>query len=243
MDSLLFLLNTMLEQFITAARDRALAIATLRITAELEGGGIYLRVLRPALPTCDRALLLKLVQLDMTAHPPPAGVLSLEATADAGPTARLQLGLFTPQLPEPGRLQVTLARIAAIVGESRVGWAKLEDTHRDDVCTVETFAVKPASSTQHDLIPCTAVRRLRSTIRITPVMQEHRPRSFYYLGKPYTVHRTYGPWQRSGTWWSGEMWSVEHWDIVAYSPAKDLLLCILAHDRLRNHWHVEAIYD
>ncbi len=243
MESLLFCLSSMLEEVIAAARDRALAIAQLTITAGLEGGASYVRVLRPALPTCDRALMLKLVQLDMTAHPPGAGVRSLEVTAEAGPASKVQLGLFAPQLPEPGRLQVTLARIAAIVGEQRVGWAHVEDSHREDDCTVKTFEVKDGAKAFDALTGCNAVRRLRPAAVIAPRLSGRKPQWFIYGGKPYTVERQFGPWQRSGTWWSAEMWSVEYWDVVAYGPADDLLLCVLANDRLRGSWALEAVYD
>ena len=247
MESLLFCLSPMLEQVIAAARDRALAIAQLTIAAGLEGGAVYVRVLRPALPTCDRALLLKLVQLDMTAHPPGAGVRSLEVTAEAGPVSKVQLGLFAPQLPEPGRLQVTLARIAAIVGEQRVGWASLEDSHREDDCTVKSFqvkdGVKDGATSRQASAGCTAVRRLRPAAVIAPRLCGRKPQWFVYAGKPYTVERQFGPWQRSGMWWSAEMWSIEYWDVVAYSPAEELLLCVLANDRLRGSWSLEAVYD
>ena len=46
-----------------------------------------------------------------------------------GSTSKVQLGLFSPQLPEAARLEVTLARIRAIVGEDCVGRAVLQDTH------------------------------------------------------------------------------------------------------------------
>jgi protein ImuB len=255
MESLLFCLSPMLDGVIAAARDRALAIAQLNITATLErgisvedvatleAGSLYHRVLRPALPTCDRALLLKLVHLDMTAHPPGAGVRALEVSAEAGPISKVQLGLFSPQLPEPGRLQVTLARIAAIVGERRVGWARLEDSHREDDCTLQGFQVKEGKYRAETQVSCTAVRRLRPAAPIAPRLSGRKPQWFFFSGKPYTIHRSFGPWQRSGTWWSGDMWSVEYWDVVAYSPAEELLLGILANDRLHGRWHLEAVYD
>jgi hypothetical protein len=43
-----------------------------------------------------------------------------------------QSGLFIPAAPEPVKLELTLARIKAIVGEDRVGSPELMDTHRPD---------------------------------------------------------------------------------------------------------------
>ncbi len=80
----------------------------------------YERVIRPAIPSNDRKFLLKLLQLEIAAHPPQAAITSLTLTAEAGQPSKVQLGLFTPQTPEPSRLDVTLARLKALVGDDRV---------------------------------------------------------------------------------------------------------------------------
>lgn len=244
LEPLLFCLSPMLGKVVAQAGERALAIAVLRVTAGLEGGGAYHREIRPALPTYDRALLLKLVQLDMAAHPPEAGVRRLEISADAGPLSKLQLGLFAPQLPEPGRLDVTLARIASIVGEGCVGWARLDDTHQEDRWTLEHFAIADKRYARTDQpVGCSALRRLRPAATISVRLAAKVPRSFCYAGESYTVERSFGPWHRSGTWWSEEIWSTESWDVAAYNAAGELLLGVLANDRLRGGWTLEALYD
>ncbi len=95
--------------------------------------------IRPALPSTDRKFLLKLLQLEIAAHPPQAAVVALTLTAEAGQSSKVQLGLFAPQMPEPSRLDVTLARLKAIVGEDRVGSPVLEDTHRAGSFRMEAF--------------------------------------------------------------------------------------------------------
>ena len=101
----------------------------------------HTRTVRPALPSNDRQLWIKLLHLDLEAHPPQAAILSLTLTAEPGSTSKVQLGLFSPQLPEPTRLDVTLARIRAIVGEDYVGRAVLKDTHQPDGFRMEPFTV------------------------------------------------------------------------------------------------------
>jgi len=49
--------------------------------------------------------------------------------------------LFAPQTPEPSRLDVTLARLRAMVGEERVGSPVLKDTHRAGGFRMERFAI------------------------------------------------------------------------------------------------------
>ena len=244
LEPLLFCVSPMLGQVVVQAGERALAIAVLRVTAGLEGGGEYQREIRPAMPTYDRALLLKLVHLEMAAHPPDAGVRRLEIFAEAGPLSKVQLGLFAPQLPEPGRLDVTLARIRSIVGEGRVGWARLDDTHQENRCRMERFMVPDKKPGQVcETISCSALRRLRPAAIITVRLAGRAPRTFWYAREMYTVERSFGPWQRSGTWWSEEIWSTESWDVTAHTVSGELLLGVLANDRLSGGWTLEALYD
>jgi protein ImuB len=62
-------------------------------------------------------------------------------------------------------------------------------------------------------------------------------------GKRYTVEQVYGPWRKSGSWWSPEVWSSEEWDVQAVAGADDILLCLITHDLLRHRWQLEAHYD
>ena len=138
--------NVMLEQLIVRATARVLALASVTITLSLEGGAMHIRTVRPALPTNDRPLWLKLLQLDLEAHPPQAAIVAVTLTAEPGSTSKVQLGLFSPQLPEPMRLDVTLARIRALVGDECVGSPVLRDTNQPDGFRVEPFKVPSVHS-------------------------------------------------------------------------------------------------
>jgi protein ImuB len=118
-----------------------LALAAVTLTLTLERGTPHTRTVRPALPTNDRQLWIKLLHLDLEAHPPQAAILSLMLNAEPSSTSKVQLGLFSPQLPEPMRLDVTLARIRAIVGEDSAGCAVLKDTHKPDALDMKPFTV------------------------------------------------------------------------------------------------------
>lgn len=84
LDSLLFVIAVMLEQLILRATARVLALASLTITLALEGGASHSRTVRPALPTNDQQLWIKLLHLDLEAHSPQAAILSLTLTAEHG---------------------------------------------------------------------------------------------------------------------------------------------------------------
>ena len=116
MDSLLFVGARMIDSLALRAATRAMSLACVSVDLELEGKRTHRLTLRPALPSVDRKFLLKLLQLEIAAHPPPAAVLSLALSAEAGQSSKVQLGLFAPQTPEPSRLDVTIARLKAIAG-------------------------------------------------------------------------------------------------------------------------------
>ncbi len=244
LDSLLFALGPMLDQLLRRAQNRALSLASVTVRLGLDGGGEHERTIKPALPVAERTVLLKLLHLDLQAHPPPAGVLSLSVHAEPGKRGKVQLGLFAPQLPESTRLDVTLARIAALVGEERVGRAKLLDSHRPESFTVERFTVASEKASQDaGRRHAVAMRRCRPPWPLAMQQEGKRLSAFSVAGKRYAVKEAYGPWRRSGEWWSPEVWSSEEWDVRAEAVAGDTLLCLVTHDLLRHHWQIEALYD
>lgn len=243
MESLLFVLGPMLDQLLTRAQNRAFAIASLTAKFTLDGGGEHERIIKPALPVLQREVLLKLLHLDLQAHPPSAGVISLFVHAEPGDRSKVQLGLFAPQLPEPLRLDVTLARIASLVGEEHVGRARLRDTHRPDSFTIERFIVPTTTPKPTETRHAVALRRCRPPLHLSVQQEGPHLTSFFLQGKRYTVQQAYGPWRRSGDWWSSEVWSHEEWDIHATAQTNEPLLGIITHDLLSHRWQLEALYD
>ena len=244
LDSLLFVLGPMLDQLLARAQNRSYALASVTVKFGLDGGGEHERTIKPALPVLQREVLLKLLHLDLQAHPSSAGVLSIFVHAEPGDRSKVQLGLFAPQLPEALRLDVTLARIEALVGEERVGRAKLLDGHRPESFTMERFVVpKEAAKKCAGTRYAVALRRCRPPLALLVQHEGQRLAAFSLRGKRYTVQEAYGPWRKSGDWWSAEVWSREEWDVRAASNADDTLLCVITHDLLRHHWQLEALYD
>jgi hypothetical protein len=77
LDSLMFVVGVMLDQLILRAKARILALASVTITLSLDGGASHSRTVRPALPTTDKQLWIKLLHLDLEAHPPQASILAV----------------------------------------------------------------------------------------------------------------------------------------------------------------------
>lgn len=244
LDALLFMANLQLKQIIHRATAHALALASISISLTLEGGGTHTRTVRPALPSNDRQMWLKLLHLELEAHPPQTAVLAIALTAEPGRTSKVQLGLFAPQLPEPARLDVTLARLRAIVGEENVGRPVLEDTHAQESFHMEPFHVP--SNRAGELEPthnCLAQRRIHPAETISITLSSNRPTSFFFRQIFYRVERAYGPWVTSGEWWKTTLWGDEQWDIVARTESGQMFSCCIVRDVMRDLWQIVALYD
>jgi protein ImuB len=243
-ESLMFVVGVMLDQLILRAKARILALASVTITLSLEGGASHSRTVRPALPTTDKQLWIKLLHLDLEAHPPQASILAVALHAEPGSISKVQSGLFSPQLPEGARLDATLARISAIVGDGNIGHAVLEDTHAQEGFRMEAFTVPsdkptaPVPSQQR-----ASLRQLRPPETTSVRLQGSRPTIFFFRKERYTVEHSYGPWLAEGDWWNQTLWGWEQWDLVARAEDGSLLSCCMMRDLLHDQWQMAALYD
>ena len=243
LDSLLFIGARMIDCLVARAVGRAMSLASLSVDMALEGGQVHHLAIHPAVPSVDRKFLLKLLHLEMGAHPPLAAVVSLTLAAEAGQSSKMQLGLFAPQTPEPSRLDVTLARLKAIVGEDRVGTPVLEDTHRSGSFRMEGFVVYAKPTVQEAGNPRMALRRVRPPHPIQVSLHAMKPVCFRDGDTRFEITAVYGPWRTSGCWWSQNGWDTEAWDAMAASANGETFGCLLVLDRMRNEWRLEAFYD
>ncbi len=139
LEPLAFLLARLINGLATRLATRALATDELRLRLKLENRGLHERTLRLPVPSLDTKAFLKLLQLDLEAHPPAAPIVHLWMSVNPVKPQAAQTGLFIPVAPEPVKLELTLARIQAFVGEGRVGTPELLDTHRPDAFRVNSF--------------------------------------------------------------------------------------------------------
>jgi protein ImuB len=173
LEPLAFLLGRLLEQLCARLEARALATQELRLCLELENGWqledhssnhggtgvlarpgraqtrLFQRTLRLPVPLLDSRTFLKLLQLDLKAHPPGAPIVKIHLAAEPARPRAAQNGLFLPPAPEPEKLELTLARIAGIVGEDKVGSLELLDTHRPEGFRMRRFVPELFSPQRH----------------------------------------------------------------------------------------------
>jgi protein ImuB len=228
----------------------------------------FIRTLQLPVPMLDVKVFLKLLQLDLQAHPPGAPIVKIHLSAEPARPRATQSGLFLPLFPEPEKLELTLARIAGIVGEERVGSVELLDTHREGAFAVRHFApVEPEEkksakqrkdvsvrgnggneveeNAKEQMSAVIALRLFRPPLRAVITLREGKPVRMKCMAREDIAGEivwTAGPWRSSGDWSEQEGWAREEWDIAV--PADNgLVLYRLVQDKLGGKWFVEGMYD
>ena len=212
----------------------------------------FIRTLNLPLPMLDPKVFLKLLQLDLNAHPPGAPIMKIHLAAEPARPRSAQGGLFLPPAPEPEKLELTLARIAGIVGEQKVGAVELLDTHHPEGFRMRRFVAEVARKTPQKKIPefseaasaVTALRRLRPPLRANVTLENGQPVHLVCRKKEVQGEVLWkaGPWRFSGDWWEREAWSRDEWDL-ALRNGEAISFYRLVHDLLGGGWFIEGTYD
>ena len=263
LEPLLFLVNRLLEQLCVRLRMHVLASSEVKVTLALQPNDLrnketllHIRTLRLPTPVTQSKVLLKLLQLDLQAHPPSAPVTAVNIVMVPARSRTRQLGLFLPLSPEPEALEITLARIQRTVGEGRVGAPVLLDSHAPDAFAQNRFVLPEASLK----IPA-AARLARAALRIyrPPLaasvdFQDKQPVSISCGTGRKPILAFAGPTKTNGEWWSETAWAREEWDVLvpalhpkfqteAQPKQPEKALHRIYRDLQSKRWFVEGIYD
>ena len=235
LEPLLFLLSRMLHSITMRLSTRALATNELRLHLRLEDRTTHTCTLRLPVPALNVQAFLKLMQLDLEAKPPRSPVIHIHVEANPAKPRTLQTGLYLSAAPQPIQLQITVARIQAIVGEGRVGSPELIDTHRPDAFRMVEFG-------QARAVPCSSRVQLaccvfRPPLPATVTVDRGSPTYIASRGIRGQVLEHAGPWLSSGDWWTESSWEREEWDVGLSDGA---LYRIYREPR---GWFVEGRYD
>jgi len=234
------------EQTASAVRRSAALLPRRRQTR-------FSRTFNLPLPMLDAKVFLKLLQLDLNAHPPGAPIVKIQLSAEPARPRSAQGGLFLPPSPEPEKLELTLARITGIVGEQQVGAVELLDTHHPEGFRMRRFVAEvarkapvrknPESAEMNSVV--TALRRFRPPLRANVTLENGQPTRLTCPKKKEVqgvVLWKAGPWRFSGDWWEHDAWSRDEWDL-ALRNGDAISFHRLVHDRLGGGWFVEGTYD
>ena len=240
LEPLAFLLARLINGLATRLATRALATDELRLRLKLENRGLHQRTLRLPVPSLDTKAFLKLLQLDLEAHPPTAPIVHLWMGVNPVKPRAAQTGLFIPVAPEPVKLELTLARIQVFVGEGRVGTPELLDTHRPDAFRVNSFGRAQATAMRAARtvkVPHLALRVFRPARVARVALASGQPSFVMADGVRGKVLELAGPWRTSGDWWTVDPWHRDEWDIALSDGALYRIYCE------PRGWFVEGSYD
>ncbi len=237
LEPLSFVLSNLLHQLCASLESRALAAIEICLTLKLENQTEHVRAIRLPVAMRDTKILLKLLQLELSGHPPAAPILAVALRAEAAKPRAAQGGLYSPPAPEPEKLELTLARIAAVVGQENVGVPELLDTHRPGAFRLVCFsqAVGPSLG-RSGTCP---MRVYRPPLPANVQAPEGRPAQISARGVQGKVLTLAGPWRTSGDWWTPTPWARDEWDVALSDGA----LYRIYFERLSGRWFVEGSYD
>jgi protein ImuB len=242
LEPLLFIISAQLNDLVKHLAVQALAARRLTLTLELTDATTHLRRLDFPLPVRQARTLLKQVQLDLEAHPPEAAVRAVGVRLDAAAPRTVQNGLFRPAAPEPDKLHVTMARLAALVGDGAVGTPERLDTHRPDAYLLRPHALltPPPERTVTRRAPLRLACRLyRPPLAATVRIMRERPVAIRSAMLTGTIQNAAGPWRTSGEWWAETRWARDEWDVALDDGA----LYRIFRDLDSARWFVDAMYD
>jgi protein ImuB len=221
LEPLAFILASLLNQVCAALDARGLAASEIRLRLKLQNpaenqASDFERHLSLPVPLRDSQTLLKLLRLDLESHPPQAPIIAASLRAEAAQPRVIQNTLFLPPVPEPEKLELTLARIAKLVGAGNAGSPILLDTHRPDAFQIRPFRIAAAHTTASRNRP-----RHRLSFRVfrPPLWAEvksslaNQPIHVRARGIAGKVVSRAGPWRTSGDWWTIDVWDRDEWDV------------------------------
>lgn len=220
----------------------------------------HVRVLALPAPLRDARVLRTLIGLDLESHPPPAAIDVVEVRVDVTPGRILQGSLLTWAVPTPEDVTTLLARLGALVGESRVGSPVCPDTHDLRQVALKSFRVPETSAPPH---PGTGneegrcLRRYRLPLAARVVVSHGTPVEVWPSARGDLaggrVVMCAGPWRSSGLWWASSFpgstsggpgeratgWDRDEWDVELAGG----VVYRLARQRSSGTWEIEGVFD
>jgi len=272
LEPLSFILARLLNQICASLNAYALATNAIQVEMKLENGAIHELKLNLPYPMRDHKVFLKLLLLDTEMHPPPSAVVAVWINCESVKPRLLQTGLFIPLAPEPEKLELTLARLAKLVGPANIGSPELLDTHRPDAFRINRFELKESKRERKgqrvtgNSNPKSEIRNpnfalgfrvFRPPLRAIVQAEQGYPREISAWAKNRSVYGKVvcvaGPWRTTGDWWRSDFWARDEWDVGIESNSKikgvgresnqtHILYRIYRELRSRE-WFVEGVYD
>jgi protein ImuB len=249
LEPLSFVLSRQFDRLAPALEraDRGAVAVTTRLT--LTTCEVHERVLHLPAPMREARVLRTLVLLDLESHPPAAGIDVVEIRLDVTPGRILQGSLLDRSWPSPESVATLLARLGALMGESRVGAPVLLDTHDARQVTMKPFRIKEgkgrltAHGVRREAEPV-IFRRFPLPVSVHVVTERGVPVRVRCAVRDLSgdVIERAGPWRMSGAWWvldGSGAWDRDEWDVQLSGG----VVCRLSRHRAGGTWDIERVLD
>jgi protein ImuB len=189
----------------------------------------YERALSLPTPMRNPKTLLNLLRLHLQSDPPTAPIVKIMLSTEATRPRVVQGGLFLPSFPDPEKLELTIARLANVVGDSNIGSPELIGTHRPGGLRVRRFvaangvenrrrnldvkARAPKRGKSKSRWPSAGFRVFRPASPAKVDLRDGCPVRVGFQGMNGHVVAASGPWRSSGDWWREDGWQNDEWDL------------------------------
>ena len=140
LEPLSFVLTRLLEPLSVRLERRDRGVAVLHVQLGLVTKETHARSLQLPSPMRDDRTLRTLALLDLASHPPPAAIDRVAIVIDPTPGRVAQHTLFARPHLTPEQMSTLLARLAAVMGQDRIGAPATVDSYRPGRFVMKAFA-------------------------------------------------------------------------------------------------------
>jgi protein ImuB len=140
LEPLSFVLGRLLEPLAVHLERRDRGAAVLHVRLQLVTREVHERSLQLPVPMREARTLRTLLLLDLESHPPPAAIDRVVVAVDPTPARVVQFSLLTRPLPSPEQLSTLMARLHALMGETRCGSPAVVDAWAPGAFALQPFA-------------------------------------------------------------------------------------------------------
>jgi protein ImuB len=238
-EPLFFKLRRYAERVALELRGAGFVAEKLSLTLLLEDGADHRREFRLPEPGADVEGWLRVLNAHLAEVRTDARVAGVRLVAAPARPPQKQEGLFDTGLRDPASFWENIARIAAIVGDDRVGTPAPVDSHRPDAFVMErpAEAVTPAAGPPVHPAFGPTLRRFRPPWPVRVACESGAPARLEAGRLEGRVCAALGPWRSAGDWWKPQAWDVETWQVELSGGG----LYQLA--RMGDGWLVEGMLD
>ena len=191
----------------------AMAANEVTIRLELENQTEHMRTLRLPVPMRESKALLKLLQMDLEAHPPQAATQALSLSAQTRAPAHRPKRNLSPRHPRPGQTgadawPASAASSAKTTSASPSSWTRIIR-----ILSALSRASRKSPLPRHRPT-MQAFRYFRPPLPATVELHHNRPARIAASGIHGKILNAAGPWRTSGDWWTTTAWNRDEWDIA-----------------------------